>query len=167
MRLGVGPAAQKRIARLLENNSPGRGVVSEPRSLSRVVGEGLNILRQLADPATPPNIRISLYKKTPWWPRFIEAAYRGELRKAKLQQGISRKARYGDTPSEIAEEKVAEAATISSAEVHALCQQVRDEAKAWEKRGGTSADDPEISAAELARHLANGPAELSKVRELK
>lgn len=62
--------------------------------------------------------------------------------------------RHGATASEIAEKSVAEAAIISAARVHALCQHARNE------RGPGEPECPEMTAAELKRHVEEGPASL-------
>jgi transcriptional regulator with XRE-family HTH domain len=145
--IGVKSAAQRRMSKIWKGkDKPGRGVVSDPKSFLEATNDVLTIGKRLADPATPALERRELYKKTPWWPDIIEAAYRGELEKAK-----------GNTTwrhlraSEVAKDEVAEAAGITPAHVHQLCHQVRA------KRGDAPADEPATSAAELKQHLENGP----------
>ena len=116
---------------------------------------------------TPDEWR-KLHRKMPTYPRLIEAAYRGELARAKQQMPRSRDAAAGrdDFPhrkaSEIAEEEVAEAAGISVWMVHALCQHARDDSKRWAAaRRGRGLVEETMTADQLRQHLA----ELAELRE--
>ena len=163
LRLDVGaePAERMDMAKLLEGGGPrgGRGVVPEPETLGEEIVDFVTFGQKLFGPDTPPNVRCALYKQTRWWPYFVEAAYRGELREARESlRGGRLNDRHGATPSEIAKEAVAEAANISLATVHALCQRVRNE------RGSAEPDDPEMTASELRAHIEEGPAEVRCIR---
>jgi hypothetical protein len=160
LRLGIGgePTDGRYMAMLLEGEGPrgGRGVVPEPKTIAEEVVEWIRLGQELFDPAAPPDRRCALYKETRWWPHLIEAAYRGELRKARVSlRGVRMNERYGATASEIAEESVADAvpntiSTISAATVHALCQRARDE------RGSEEPEYPEMTAAELKELIEKG-----------
>src|SRR5262249_50224424 len=129
----------------------GRGVVPAPKSFMQALVEGLALMSLYVDPTTSPEKRCELHhRKMPKHPDLIEAAFRGEFKKAtqKKPAGPHRKV------SEIAEEAVAEAAGISVPVVHQLCQRVRDEHKG---RGV----EPEMTAADLKDHL-DYPAKLAK-----
>jgi transcriptional regulator with XRE-family HTH domain len=145
--IGVPPAGQRRIAKLLKSKSPGRGVVPPSKSFLEEIVDGWETMKGLADPATPPNIRRKLYEKTRWWPYFIEAAYRGELKKVK-----GGTAWHHRRASEFAEQEVAAAVGISASKVHQLCQQVRD----WRGGAPAPADEPSTSATELKQYLEVG-----------
>jgi hypothetical protein len=164
-------ATQRRIRKLLlAEDKAGRGVIPEPKSFEQEFVENLTIGRRLVDPATPPEEWRELHRKMPTYPRLIEAAYRGELARAKqrMPRGWDAAAGRADFPhrkaSEIAEEEVAEAADISPPMVHALCQQARDDAQRWAAarpdRG--LVEEPSMTADQLRRHLA----ELAELREL-
>jgi hypothetical protein len=71
--LGVTPAAQRRLARLQFDKSPGRGVIPPYKSLSAVTWEVWDLARALWDPATSAAQRMAAYKKTTWFPHFVEA----------------------------------------------------------------------------------------------
>ena len=89
---------------------------------------------------------------------MIAMAYRGELA---AEQKIRRKSNedYPRRPaSEIAREKVAEAAGITPSMVHTLCQRARDEHKkavvwAAAQPGRGVNLEPPMTANELKRHL--------------
>jgi hypothetical protein len=150
--IGVAPAAQRRMRRLIDRRSPGRGVVPRSRSLPEIIIDGF----RLADPATPARTRRDLYKKTPWFPSMVEAAYRGELEKAKRERGDPASPHL--KASDIAKERVADAAGLSAAKVHQICFQVRAD------RGEVLPDAPATSAEALRRHLEQGPDELADAR---
>jgi hypothetical protein len=143
------PATKARMARLAQDGRLGRPVVDQPKALPEKIVDGWNFYLRLWDPATPPYLRRKLYRQTSWWPRLIECSYRGELRRAKAARVIDRRSPHIKA-SEVAQAEVARAAGISEAQVHAICQRIRDQ-------GGS--DDPEMGAAQLRRHLENGPAE--------
>jgi hypothetical protein len=141
------PAVQRRIARLIEaKDKTGRGVISQPQTFAEAFFEVGNIAKGLSDPTTPADVRKNLYKKTPWFDRYVEAAYRGELR------AWQRKEPYRK-PSEHAREAVSDAVGISTAKVNQICDRER---KQFTRGQFGKLDDPEMSAAELKRHLENG-----------
>src|SRR5262249_39415321 len=93
-----------------------------------------------------------------WFPRLVEAAYRGEL--AKLKR-VKTDTKDPHLPiSEIAEDHVAEVAGITRSQVHQLCQQLRDDlaeaarAAAARPSRGVERDAP-MTAADLKRHLSS------------
>jgi hypothetical protein len=135
-------ATSLRINKLLKDEkfARGRGVVSLSMRLPEKIFGVWDFANRLWGSDTPAHERVALYKKTRWWPYFVEAAYRGELERV--------------SSAAAAQENVAKAASISPAEVHRLCQQVRDE------RGDSPPDDrdcPPTTAAALKQHLEKGP----------
>lgn len=157
LRLDIGGERADRLhmATLFEGRGPhgGPAVVPKPKTLAEEIVAWVRFGQKLFAPATPPHFRRAMYQETRWWPHLVEAAYRGELHRARASLGRLRlKDRHGATASEIAEKRVAEAAIISAAKVHALCQRVRIE------RELGAPQYPEMTAAELKRHLEEGPA---------
>ena len=151
------PAAQREIAQLIASDKTGAPVL-RAKSFEKSLQDGLDRAPRLANPATSATER----EKSPWYPRLIESAYRGELA---TEKKIRRKSNddYPRLPaSEIAEATVAEAAGIKRSMVHALCQQARDEhkkAEVWAaaQPGRGVGLDPPMTAQELKRHLGQLP----------
>jgi hypothetical protein len=133
----------------------GRGVIPEPKTFDQAFAEALAVLQRNAD--ANPNERRELQKKNmPKYPDMIEAAFRGEHAEARRKIG-DRKSPHSKA-SEIAEDKVAEAAGISRPLVHQLCQEARDGYKSalkWAaaRPGRGVALEPAITAAQLRQHL--------------
>ena len=149
-------------------------MLPEPKRFDQAFGESLALFWRLADPNTPVQERREIRKAMRKFPELVEAAYRGEHERVK------------PTPhaSDIAEQNVADAAGISRAKVHQLCQQVRDEYERAEKRAAARneyerankpADDdlllcgvmpePTMTARELKQYLESGPARPGRVSE--
>ena len=161
-------ATAREIGRVHGSDRKGRGVVPAPKPLEQALAEALGSAFRMVDPATPRNERRERHRKTsPWFPRLIEAACRGELKRQRLlHNGTSEPHRY---LSEIAQEKVAEAAGMTRSAVHQLSQRVRDERKIRKKRALQRAKrfppalgcgvepDPLMTAADLKRHLRQLP----------
>jgi hypothetical protein len=130
------PATQRELRRLSSAKKPGPRAIPPPKNFEKALQDGLDVLRQLGDPATPPNKRRQLrIENMPKFPDLVEAAYRGELaaEKRRLRLGLDRTSPHHKA-SDLAKERVAKAAGISSAKVHQLCQQVRDERKRLQKK---------------------------------
>jgi hypothetical protein len=174
------PASQRCIARLMLAEGKavlGRGAIPPPQKFEDAFFDALKVGRRIADPATSPNERRALHKKLPKYPDLIEAAFRGEIARAKIEQARFRLRTDRTLPyriaSELAEERVAEAAGLSPAVVHQLCQQVRDATKREKergererkrgKRGFTVTDEPMMTAAQLKAHLEWCPTELAQL----
>jgi hypothetical protein len=121
LRLGVSVAAQHRMVHILSKG--GAGVVRPYEPLLDSCARASRLLADIFAPGTSRGVRQRLLASTPWWPPLIEAAYRGELAVA---QRVARRQEYGhEEPSEIAYREVAEAAGLSTHQVHRLCQQAR------------------------------------------
>ncbi|MBN9546985.1 MAG: hypothetical protein J0I19_16085 [Alphaproteobacteria bacterium] len=153
-KLGLLPSAERLLQK---QHGRGRGVVAPVTSLGQYIVSGLNDLKTLFAPETPPSLRKETYKKFRWFPEFVEQAYRGELNRILSLRKPSTRGEPRRRASELAEERVAEAAGISSAQVRKLCHQAR-------KGYGGSPPPPPTSAAELKAHLELGP---SLVRSMK
>jgi hypothetical protein len=155
------PATQRRILLLGElkgKAAQGRPVVDVPKKLDQQIIGAVQFCTELWSADTPPETRRELYKQTKWFPYFVESAYRGELRAAKLAAGGKRKSLHDGallSPSEKAKQTVASAAGISVSLLDKLCDKVRKERKG--DPPNDRQDCRETSAAELARHLENGP----------
>ena len=134
--------------RAVPKRSSGRPVLfaDPPKPFGQAFADSWNDIKALADTATPAPKRRQLYAMTPWFDRWVEAAYRHELKAA--QSKVDRTSPHRE-PSDLAYEAVAEAAVISESKVHSICQRERTRTDA--------AQDPEMSAAELKRHLETGP----------
>jgi hypothetical protein len=135
----------------------GRGVIPEPRTFDQAFSENFAVWPRLA--AAEPHQRRVLHKRhMPKYPGLIYAAYQGELAIEKRRRITERRLPGRPKASEIAEDRVAEAAGISRPLVHQLCQQERDEFKAaqrWAAAGPGRGVEPEpaITAAQLRLHL--------------
>ena len=155
-------ATQRQIRRVaIAKDKNGRGVVPTPETFEEALGDGFSAMSQMADPATSFEERCKLHAQaSPWHGRLIEAAYRGELAKQRLRHAGSSEPHL--PLSEIAEDKVGKAAGISRSQVHQLCQLMRDERSAAERRAATRSGhavelDSPMTAAELKRHLSQLP----------
>ena len=150
----VDPEVLREIALLYESNKTGAPAL-RAKTFDESLQDGLDWGPQLANAATSTDARRS----SPWYPRLIEAAYRGELAAEKRSRRKSNE-EFALPASEIAEEKVAEAAGITPSMVHELCKKVRDEDKKKEvwaaaQPGRGVVPEPPMTANELRRHLAN------------
>jgi hypothetical protein len=132
----------------------GRGVVSA-KPFEQALLDGLNSNFRMVDPARYGEER----KRSPLFPRLVEAAYRGEVATEKMAR---RRSTERDHPwllaSEIAEDRVADAAGISRSMVHQLCQQVHDDFKRAKRRAAAKPGcgvelDPPMTAEQLRRHF--------------
>jgi hypothetical protein len=163
------PATQRALRRLSSAKEPGPLAIPPLKNFEKAFQDGLDVLGRLGDPATSPNERRQLrIENMPKFPDLVEAAYRGELaaEKRRLRLRLDRTSPHNKA-SDLAKQRVAEAAGISSAKVHQLCQEVRDkcrrrqeEPKLLNERGlqlnhGFVAE-PAMSAAELKAYLT-GP----------
>lgn len=156
------PATQRSIARLiLAKDKPGRGVVPSPKSFEDAFNDALTLGLLYVDPTTSPRKRRELHKTMPKHPDLVEAAFRGEL--AKARRKVPDRTLPHRKASEIAEEEVAEAAGISTAVVHQLGQHVRDASRRERERGNVVLDEPAMTAADLKR-LLDYPAEAAKAK---
>jgi hypothetical protein len=152
------PAVQREIAQLMLAPDKTGAPVLRAKSFDESLQDGIDWVQRPTNPATSKVER----RESPWYPRLIENAYRGELAAEKKSRRKSNEDYPRRPASEIAEEKVAEAAGITLSIVHALCQQVRDEhkkAKVWAaaQPGRWVHLEPPITANELKRHLAQLP----------
>jgi hypothetical protein len=157
------PEIQHRIAELIDvKDSSGRGVIPEPKKCDQAFVESIAVLQRIVDPATSAKERRELRRKyMPKYPDRIEAAYRGERERVR---GWTPDKNYPYmTASQRAEHNVAVAAGISEAQVHQLCQQVRDELRCAAAAGRLVEPEPAMTAAELKRQLVAGPAEPAKL----
>jgi hypothetical protein len=143
-------------AQARERQGRGRGVVAPVTSLDEYALSGLSGLKAIFDPNTPPQVRKKLYRKSRWFPEFVEQAYRGE--RQRIQNGSFNRNEPHRTASDIAEERVSEAAGISSAQVRKLCHRVRKDCQGY-------SSSPPTSAADLKMHLEFGPASV-RVKKL-
>lgn len=126
LRMGVNPQAQRRIERLLQSKSSGRGVIREYKNLDDYFRALVDFFRIFDDPTTSSRTRLALFKSIRVWPSFVESMYRGELTAAEEGKRHLVGLKYGrEKPSDIAEQAVAEAIGMSTASVHALCDRVR------------------------------------------
>jgi hypothetical protein len=150
LKLGVNIAAQRRMARILESKSSGRGVVGEYISLFDTLCFWERQFQEFGTASMHPNSRLAFIKTTPWWPNFVEAMYRAKL--AALQEDRHHQIQeYGrGKRSEHAEQAVADIVGLSSATVHAICQKVREK----QKHGAPK--DPALSISEFQRVLETG-----------
>ncbi len=148
--LDLPPVALRKLEELRRNPRKGRGVIREFVPAAEILRRGLCDDFRRVDLDTPPHERLACYKKTRWFPEFVEAAYRGELKLAK--QRVAASGSRAGRPHELAESAVAEAAGISPALVRRYCHQER-----MARRGLLieNAAAP-TSAAELKRHLEHG-----------
>jgi len=154
------PKTQGLIAQLQSENASGHGVIPEPKRCDEAFFDSLSSLQRIANSATSRDERRELRKRLEIYPEMIEAAYRGEL-------GRAQEANVVETPrlkaSEIAEWKVADAAGISPAKVHQLCQEARDRVAIAEKwaaaRPGVRSVQrkPEMTTKELKGWLEGCP----------
>jgi hypothetical protein len=145
------PAAQRLVDKLKHSGKLGRGVIRDTRDRTKQLARQLRSQLARADPATPPEVRRNLYKKTRRFEEYIEPAYRGEL--ALAQQRALKDSFPHERACELAEAAVAKAAGISQAQVRKYCHSVRSG-----RRGKPAPDDePPTSAAELKRYLEYGP----------
>jgi hypothetical protein len=151
------PATRRSIERLAKTKEKafGRGVIPEPVSFEQAFFDGWRHMQCVVDPTTTAEERRDLHQAMPKHAHLIKAAYRGELALARRRMPRGQPHRKA---SEIAEEAVAEAAGISPAMVHELCQQVREEER---KRSGVTEPEPTMTARDLKKHL-DRPAELAK-----
>lgn len=163
-------ATQRLIRKLvLAKDKGGRGVIAEPKSFEHAFIEDFALGQRYVDPSTKPEERRALHKKMPKHADLIEAAFRGEFRRARRRMPDGWDKGHADPhrkASEIAEEEVAEAAGISPAMVHQLCQHARNDYKkalrwAAARPGRRVEREPAMTALELKRHL-DYPAELAK-----
>ena len=145
--LGIPSSAARYVEKALETRRRGRGVVAQPMTLGTTIIDHIKKLKILSDPSTPAHVRRSIYKTTVWFPYFVEAAYRGELERACAT--TSERSVPKLRAHMIAEERVAQAAGISCAQVRALSHRVR-------RDGAALPDEPPTSAAELRKHLEKG-----------
>jgi hypothetical protein len=149
------PRILRLIQRLeLAKGLGGRGVIPEPMTFDEALGNAFAVWPRIA--AAKPNERRDLRKNNmPKYSTMIEAAYRGELTEARRKIG-DRKAPHSKA-SEIAEDKVAEAAGITRPLVHQICQAVRDDKSAlkWAaaRPGRGVVPEPATTAAQLRHHL--------------
>jgi hypothetical protein len=121
--------------------------VVRAKPFDEALRDGLNAWYRMVDPATSAAAR----RFSPWYPRLVRAAYEGELRAERKARRKSSDDYPRINASEIAEDRVAEAAGISRSAVHQLCQRARDEG-----RGGVDDLDPPTAEA-LRRHLSDAP----------
>ena len=148
------PEVQREIALLFRESNKTGAPVLRAKSFEDSLQDGLDWAMRLANPAMSKAER----RNSPWYPRMIWKAYRGELAAEKKIRGKSNED-YSRLPaSEIAQDKVAEAAGIKPSLVHALCQQARDEhkkAEVWAAAQPRRSVDlePPTTANELKRHL--------------
>jgi hypothetical protein len=140
------PASQSRMARLLKVKLVGRGVIPEPLNFDQAVVAAIDLGFQLVNPRVSPSERLEAHKRMPTFPVLVEAAYRGELRRSKPSDPSEPHLKA----SEQAQSKVAEAADISSALVHKICDRVRKDLK--ERKRPL---EPEMTAKELRAHLTH------------
>jgi hypothetical protein len=150
-------ATQRKISQtLLAKDKTGRGVVPAPKTFDEALRDGCSLWSRIADPATSLAERRKLARQSPLYPRLIEAAYRGELEKAKRK--VPDRSLPHHKPSEIAEDAVAQAAGLSIDVVHQIIYRARQEDKQALKWAASQPDrwvepDPAITAAQLKRHL--------------
>jgi hypothetical protein len=128
----------------------GRPVLSQdpPKTFAQAFADAWSLGNKLWNPDTPAHERRIIYSETSLWGRYIEAAYRGELKAAKR-----RKVRA----FEVAEENVAKAAVISRALVRSICVQERQKLKAALPN---AVADEAMTAKQLKSHLETGPDEM-------
>ncbi len=149
---------QREIARLMLAPDKTGAPVLRAKSFNESLQDGLDWGPRVANPETWEAERRS----SPCYPRLIEKAYRGELAAEKKVRRKSNEDYPRRPASEIAKEKVAEAAGITPSMVHTLCQQVRDEdkkAEVWAaaQPGRRVCLEPPMTAKELKRHLGQLP----------
>ena len=127
----------------------GRGVIPEPRTFYKALADALAVYPRIG--AAKPNERRKLRKVSmPKYADLLEAAFRESLQK-RLWETCDKRAPHTKA-SEIAEERVADAAGITRSVVHQLCQKSRDEFKAAlaaVRPGRGVAREPAITAVEL------------------
>ncbi len=146
------PEVQREIALLFMESDKTGAPVLRAKSFEDSLQDGLDWSLQLGSMSEVER------RSSPWYPRSIWKAYRGELAAEKKIRSKSNEDYTRLPASEIAEDKVAEAAGIKPSLVHALCQQARDEhkkAKVWAAaQPGRWVDlEPPTTANELKRHL--------------
>jgi hypothetical protein len=152
------PEDQREIGLLMLAPDKTGAPVLRAKSFEESLQDGLNWGPRVANSATSKAER----RNSPWYPRLIEKAYRGELAAEKEIRRRSKEDYPRRPASEIARERVAEAAGITPSMVHTLCQQVRDELKKAEvwaaaQPGRGVGLEPPMTAKELKRHLGRLP----------
>jgi hypothetical protein len=142
----------------------GRPVVREYEPLADALGSIFVEVLMLANPRTKPHERLWIVKRSPMWPYFVEALYRGERESAK--------ARRLRSPSIEAENIVGNALHMSPEAVHKVCGEIRRDRKkraalpdcramtvaefeAW-KRTGEFRDDPFLGDEKVLPRLIVG-----------
>lgn len=96
--------ARNRIDKIRKSKSLGRGKTIPYVRLAQRLATNWNFLIEMFDPDTLPHQRLKLLKKTKWFPRYVEATYRGEYQKLK-RLGVQRC--YQQSVSQQTEEAVA------------------------------------------------------------
>jgi hypothetical protein len=139
--IGISEPAQRRMAAL---KGKGRPVVKPHRPLEDVLSDRLtswfNLLRE---DATPDERRCS-FRAWPWWKHHVEALYRGELERARVNGEKG--------PYDHAEREVAAALRISQGTVHAICGEVR----AMRREDAETANFPPMVLAEYEVWMERG-----------
>jgi hypothetical protein len=114
--LDVNAPARCRMERLV---GTGRPVVKPHRPFVQEAAGKLTAVQTLIDPTSSVMKRTKAFKQWPWWPRFVEALYRGEYALVK-DRGV----RNASAETEIS---VGEALGVSASTVHNICRRVRRE----------------------------------------
>ena len=170
------PATQRLLRKLSKTKGlPGPRAIPPPKSFDQAMQDALKVEWRLIDPATSASERRKLHMENmPKIPDLVEAAYRGELATIKRRLRFDRASPHHKA-SDLAKQRVADATGLSSAKVHGLCQQVRDERKRLRKecklrderglRHHGFADEPAMTAADLKAFL-NGQGATADAAEL-
>ena len=116
--LGISDAARRHLERAGQARVLGQPVVLNYRPLREEMAVAARLLDDLFNPSTPPHVRRCALKKTPWWPYFVEAVYRGEHDAAKAERRTA--------PSTVAEDITGQVFGIAPDTVRRTAGRVRN-----------------------------------------